>query len=268
MARKVVGLAAVALLAMAFMAASAKAGSVLPKAPNLDFSSQTTGKGGSQHSGGYVGYTPGLGNDLSITGAPIFQLQEPSDHHTAGCPAGRCSITDGSLNIFTGGCMMGCKGPVGGSESAFFSGQGSSVTITGAIPGLGISSDSTKLLQGYFVNLSNPNGPAVSASLNSAGSKNAKVQGTGGIDGYLMITYIDPTIIQMLGLNGTIGEGYITEMYFNLNFLMNQAGLSTWDGSLTGSDILVVATPEAASLILLGTAFLAAAWFGRRRMHQ
>jgi len=267
MSRKIVGLAAVALLAIAFMAASAKAGSVLPKAPNLDFSSQTTGKGGSQHAGGYVGYTPGLGNDLSITGAPIFQLQEPAGHETSGCPAGRCSITDGSLNIFTGGCMMGCKGPVGGSETAFFSGQGSSVTITGEVPGLGITTDST-LLKGYFVNLSNPNGPAVSASLNSAGSKNAKVKGTGGIDGYLMITFIDPTIIQMLGLNGTIGEGYVTEMYFNLDFLMNQAGLSTWNGSLTGSDILVIPTPETASLILLGTAFLAAAWFGRRRLHE
>jgi hypothetical protein len=84
----------------------------------------------------------------------------------------------------------------------------------------------------------------------------------------LMITYIDPTIIQMLGLNGTLGEGYITEMYFNIDFLMNQAGLSTWNGSLMGSDVLVVATPETASLILLGTAFLAAAWFGRRRLHE
>ena len=268
MVRKIVGLGAVALLAVAFVAVSAKAGSVLPKAPNLDFSSQTTGQGGSQHSGGYVGFSPGVGHDLSITGAPIFQLQEPAGHQTSGCPAGRCAVTDGSLNIFTGGCMMGCSGLVGGSENAFFSGQGSSVTITGAIPGLGISSDSTKLLQGYFVNLSNPNGPAISASLNSSGSKNAKVKGTGGIDGYLLITYIDPTIIQMLGLNGTIGEGYVTEMYFNLDFLMNQAGLSSWNGSLTGSDILVIPTPETASLILLGTAFLAAAWFGRRRLHE
>src|ERR1700689_1898454 len=218
MSRKIVGLGAVALLAIAFMAASAKAGSVLPKAPNLDFSSETTGKGGSQHAGGYVGYTPGLGHDLSITGAPIFQLQEPAGHQTSMCPAGRCAVTDGSLNIFTGGCMMGCSGLVGGSENAFFSGQGSSVTITGAIPGLGISNDNTKLLQGYFVNLSNPRGPAVSASLNSSGSKSKK--GTGGLDGYLMITYIDPTIIQMLGLNGTLGEGYITEMYFNIDFLM------------------------------------------------
>jgi len=268
MVRKIVRLGAVALLAIVFVAASAQAGSVLPKAPNLDFSSQTTGKGGSQHVGGYVGYYPGVGHDLSITGAPIYQLQEPAGHQTADCPAGRCAVTDGKLNIFTGGCMMGCSGPVGGSETAFFSGQGSSVTITGAIPGLGIIGDNTKLLQGYFVNLTNPNGPAVSASLNSAGSKNAKVKGTGGIDGYLLITYIDPTIIQMLGLDGTIGEGYITEMYFNLDFLMNQAGLSSWNGSLTGSDIVVVPTPETASLILLGTAFLAAAWFGRRKLHE
>ncbi len=267
MVRKIVGLGAVALLAIVFMAASAKAGSVLPKAPNLDFSSQTTGTGGKQHSGGYVGFYPGVGHDLSITGAPIFQLQEPAGHQTSGCPAGRCSVTDGALNIFTGGCMMGCKGPVGGSETAFFSGQGSSLSITGEIPGLGINTD-TSLLKGYFVNLSNPNGPAVSATLNSAGSKNKKVQGTGGIDGYLMITYIDPTIIQMLGLNGTIGAGYVTEMYFNLDFLMNQAGLSAWNGSLTGSDVVVVPTPETASLILLGTAFLAAAWFGRRRLHE
>jgi len=160
---------------------------------------------------------------------------------------------------------MGCGGPVGGSESAFFSGQGSSLTITGAIPGLGIFNDNTTLLQGHFVNLSNPNGPAVSASLNTVNSKNKKVQGTGGIDGYLLITLIDPAIIQALGLNGTIGEGYITELYFDLDFLVNQGG---WDGSLTGSDVIVIATPEAASLILLGTAFLAAAWFGRRRLHQ
>jgi len=159
--------------------------------------------------------------------------------------------------------MMGCK-PNKGSESAFFSGKDSSVTITGEIPGLGIDSVTT-LLQGTFVNYTNPSGPAVSATLNDTTVKNKKVAGTGGIDGYLLITLIDPQLIQALGLNGTIGAGYVTEMYFSLDFLTS---LNTWNGTLTGSDVIVVPTPETASLILLGTAFLAAAWFGRRRLHE
>lgn len=263
MSRKMVGLGAVALLMFAFMAASAHAGSVLPKAPNLDFSSQTTGPGGTQHSGGYVGFNPATGHILSVTGAPIFQLQEPSGHHTADCPAGRCGVTDGSLSIYTGGCMTGCKANHG-SETAFFSGQGSSVTITGEIPGLGITTDTT-LLKGIFVNYTNPSGPAATATLNDTTVKNKKIAGVGGIDGYLLITLIDPAIIQALGLNGTIGAGYVTEMYFDLNFMTS---LNSWNGMLTGSDIIVVPTPEAASLLLLGTAFLAAAWFGRRRLHE
>ena len=260
MTRKIVGLAAIALFVFVFMVASAKAGSVLPKAPNLDFSSQTTGKGGADQAGGYVGFNPHTGNILSVTGAPILQLLEPSGHHTSSCPAGRCGVVDGNLSIYTGGCMTGCKGPNHGSESASFSGINSSLTITGEIPGLGITSDTT-LLKGTFVNLTNPNGPAAFATMNSSGSKKNPTEG--GINGYLLITFIDPAIIQLLGLNGNIGDGYVSEMYFNLDFL---TGNNSWSGRLTGSDVIVVPTPEATSLVLLGTALLAAGWFARRRL--
>ena len=258
MSRTFAGFVVVALLAVGLVATPANAGSVLPKGPAIDFGSISE-PGNVQHSGGMVNFTEGFGNAFTVVNAPIYQLRAPVGSHGPS-KNGLYAVTSGALNITTGPCISGCVGiSKTGFQGVDFSGTGSSLTLTGAIAGLGITSPEM-LIEGVFDNLGSSN-PATHVSLNKG--TNPKHPGTGGMTGYLDITYINPLIVEMLHLQGSIGEGRISEMYFNLNFM---SGSKSWTGPILSSDLNVVPTPEPTNLMLLGTALLAAAWITRRKV--
>jgi hypothetical protein len=249
----------VAVISIAMVATPANAGSIMPKGSAIDFSS-VSGPGNVQHPGGSVQFTRGFGNVLTISNAPIYELLAPAGSHGPS-KNGLYAVTGGELNITTGPCIAFCTGMNGnGFQGANFSGAGSSLTITGGIAGLGINRPEL-LIAGYFSNLGS-NVPATHVGLNK--STNPKDPGTGGMSSYLDITYINPILVDLLHLKGGIGEGQLSEIYFNLDLLM---GSENWNGTIAGSDLNVALTPapEPANFMLLGSALLPAAWILRRR---
>jgi len=241
------------------MAAPVKAGPILPKGPAIDFSSFTN-PGNVKHSGGNVNFTPGYGNAFSVTNAPIYQLRAQWGN-IGPSKTGLYSVTNGLLNLKTGGCIEFCTGiNKNGFQGVDFSGTGSSLKLTGEIAALGITDPSTILISGYFSDLGKGANPT-NVSLNKGTSK--KNPGGGGMTGYLVITSINPELVAALGLNDQSGLGQISEMLFNLNYFTNTAN---WNGAVGSSDIVVIPTPEPTNLLLLGSALLAAAWMTRRRV--
>jgi hypothetical protein len=258
MKSKKVALICAAAIGIALITIPANAGSIMPKESSIDFSS--AGPKNIQHAGGTVEFTRGFGNVLTISNAPIYELLAPAGSHGPS-KNGLYAITGGEMNVRTGACMTYCMGMNGnGFQAANFSGVGSSLTITGEIAGLGMNS-SELLVAGFFSNLGS-NAPATHVGLNK--STNPKDPGTGGMSSYLDITYINPILVDLLHLNGAIGEGQLSEIYFNLDLLL---GSGNWNGSIAGSDLNVALTPtpEPANIMLLGSALLSAAWVLRRR---
>ena len=256
MKNKLLAALGVAIMGVALGAIPANAGSVLPKAKGIDFSSDSI-PGHIQHPGGLVSFTEGYGNVFSITNAPIYQLHAPPGSKGPS-KQGLYAITGGELNLTTGPCISGCTGPNKmGFEGMNFSGVGSSMKLTGEIAGLGITSPEL-LIEGVFSSLGSSK-PATHVSLNDAG--NLKHPGTGGMTGYLEITYINPLIVDLLHLPFGSGEGQVTERFSGLNLASG-----TWGGTVASTNDYVVPTPEPSNLILLGTALFAAAWVARRRM--
>ncbi len=258
MKNKLLAALGVAILGVAVSAIPANAGSVLPKGKGIDFSSSTI-PGHIQHPGGSVSFTAGYGNVFSVTNAPIYELHAPPGSKGPS-KNGVYAVTGGELNIKTGGCISGCSGPNKmGFEGMNFSGVGSSLKLTGEIAGLGITSPEM-LIEGVFSSLGS-SAPATHVSLNAP--SNPVHPGTGGLNGYLDITYINPLIVEMLHLQSGAGDGQVTEQFSGLNFLEG-----AWGGTVasTNNYIVPTPTPEPGNLILMGTALFAAAWIARRRM--
>jgi hypothetical protein len=249
----------VALVVIAFTAAPAKAGSILPKGPAIDFMSNSY-PGPVKHAGGMVSFTGGFGNEFTVTNAPIMEMR--AQYGNIG-PAknGMYAIGDGTLSLNTGGCIANCTNVNGaGFQGANFSGTGSSLTLKGDIASLGIGSlgDPLTLIEGYFSNLGS-SAPPTHVSLNKGSSKSNP--GGGGVNGYLVITYINPLLVAALGLNDANGLGQLTETLFNLSYLTMS---KNWSGEVGSSDLIVVPTPEPTTLMLFGTVLLALAWITRR----
>ncbi|MGB8543301.1 MAG: PEP-CTERM sorting domain-containing protein [Candidatus Acidiferrales bacterium] len=239
--------------------APAKAGSILPKGPAIDFMSNTF-PGPVKHPGGSVTFAQGYGSEFKITNAPISELR--AQYGNIGpSPNGLYAIGNGTLNLNTGGCISDCTNINGaGFQGANFSGTGSSLTLKGDIASLGIGSlgDPVTLIQGYFSNLGS-SAPPTHVSLNKGSSKTNP--GGGGVNGYLVITYINPLLVAALGLNDGNGVGQLTETLFNLSYLTVS---KNWNGEVSSSDVIVIPTPEPTTLMLFGTVLLALAWVTRR----
>jgi hypothetical protein len=249
----------VAVISVALFTIPTNAGSIMPKGSAIDFSS-LSGPGNVQHPGGSVQFTRGFGNVLTISNAPIYEFLAPAGSHGPS-KNGLYAVTGGEMNVRTGPCIAFCTGMNGnGFQGANFSGTGSSLTLTGEIAGLGMSHPEL-LIAGLFSSLGS-NAPATHVSLNK--STNPNDPGTGGMSSYLDITYINPILVDLLHLEGGIGEGHLSEIYFNLDFLLSS---QSWNGTVAGSDLNVTLTPapEPANFMLLGSALLTAAWIIRRR---
>jgi len=240
MIKRLLGVGAVALLAFAVLAPLASADDLLiAQGRQIDFSG---GKGGSMN------FTLGNGNALTVTGAPISSLvQFPSFLNFP--------VVGGLLNMSTGPCESGCTkfNNKSGTSTLFFD-DGGSLSIVGEIPSIGINSPTT-LITAFFDSNGIENHEA-NASLNNK-------TGHGGVDGYLNVNFIDPTIVQALNLLGGNGHGYLSEMFINLTFNANN---NSWNGSINSTDLNIKPTPEPSSLLLLGSGMLGVAGFLRRKL--
>jgi PEP-CTERM motif len=239
MVKRLLGIGAIALLTFVILAPQASADDLLiAQGRQIDF------MGGA---GGTVSFKLGLGNSLNVTGAPINNLvQFPSFLNFP--------VVGGLLNLSTGPCESGCtKFNKGSGTSTLFFDDGGSLSIVGEIPSIGINTMTT-LITGFFDSNGIENHEA-NASLNSKTHH-------GGIDGYLDISFIDPTIVQALNLLGGNGHGYISEMLINLSFNSDQ---NSWNGSINSTDLDIKPTPEPGSLFLLGSSLLGAAGILRRK---
>jgi hypothetical protein len=245
-------------VAVALAAIPIRAGSVLPNSGRLDFGSGSAagpGFGVIQHSGGSVNFTQGFGNALYIKGAPIYQLLAPYGSHGPS-KNGLYSVTNGSLNLTTGGCDVFCTTlNSNGFQGVTFK-PGGSMSITGDITALGITTPGATLIAGHFVELG---GNDVHLSLNTKTAK--KNHSTGGLGGYLDITYLNPDIVAALHLPSNEGEGFLTQFFIDISYF---SATHSWTGDVKSSDLIVVPTPEPTNLLLLGSALLIAAWITTR----
>jgi hypothetical protein len=235
MVKKLMGIGAIALTALAVLAPLASADSELGK--RIDF------KGGM---GGTVSFNMGMGNSFSVLGAPLTAIEQFPSNEFFG-------IVSGTLNLTTGPCELGCTTfNKGSGTSTLFFDDGGSFTISGEVPSLGINSVTT-LLQGTFDSFLDEK-HETSVNMNSK-------TGHGGINGYLFVTSIDPTLVQALNLMGGQGKGFLTEMFFNVAF--NNVN-NSWNGTTSGTDFIVTPMPEPSGFFLLGSGLLAAAFLGRK----
>jgi hypothetical protein len=240
MTKRVAILGAIVLMAFAVLAPLASAdGLLIAQGKQIDF---TGGKGG------VMSFQLGMGNSLSVNSAPIGNLvQFPSFFNFP--------IIGGFLNLTTGACESGCtKFNNGSGTSTLFFDDGGSLSIFGEIPSIGINSV-TQLITGTF----DSNGMETHETNSFLNSKTGK----GGINGYLNITLIDPTIVQALNLLGGNGHGFLSEMFVTLSFDRNR---QTWNGNVDSTDLIIKPAPEPVSLLLLGSGLIAVAALMRRKV--
>lgn len=221
----------------------------LPPGIEMDFAS------GGLH-GGSINYTPALGAQFSVTGAPIATVEQFPSHQFF-------PITGGSLDLITGGCFKGCSfNPKTQTTNSFFD-DGGLIQIFGDLPELP-GDPHGLLLQGTFDHnagskiFGEKNCPFTNVTLNGK-------TGKGGIQGCILVTDINSLLLADLNFpNFTTGKGFVAEVFFGLT--LDQQG--NWTGQVNSSDVIILPTPEPSSLALLGAGLLGVASFVRRKLES
>lgn len=226
------------------VAMPAGASSIQPS--TIDFSGGT---------GGLVSYTPGVGNSLDITNAPISLV-------SGFWNSSKYSIVGGILDLITGGCVTGCtiNGKTGSTNDTFA--DGGSIEIFGGIPSLGIPAG-TLLLEGFFDSALDPATWGFRRICSATFSTLSGTKHTGGMNGCVAVTDINTDLLA--GLNfptfKTSGGGYMSQMFLDLTL-----SLGTYTGSVRSTDILIHPDPEPATLALMGVGLLFVGTLTRKKL--
>jgi hypothetical protein len=228
-------MALVALVAITL--AQSALSNTLPLGRELDFSSNRPG--------GSVSYQPGLGNQLSITGAPILSVEQFPGFQSF-------PIVGGYLDLVTGGCVSGCSFNSKAQTQTSFFADGGLIQIFGNLPGL--PGDPHGLLfQGVFNSkegskfLGHKQCPLTNVTLNAKTHK-------GGIQGCVEVEDINSDLLADLNFpNEQDGKGFLSEMFFDLSFT---SGVG-WSGEVQSTDLLLMPTPEPASVLLFAAGVVA-----------
>lgn len=248
MNRIIASIAIHALMGVGLLAVTADAGT-LPRGKRMDFGTNITG--------GTFTYPTGIGQSMTVKNAPITWIEQaPSDK--------LFKISGGTLDLTTGTCYKGCSynSKAQGLVSLFNNGGTVSVYGTVLIPKVPLADDPTGLLfQGTFDSslgsrlFQHKVCPVTNMTLSNKGAK------TGGFDGCVEATFINPTLLDDLNfpVDGS-GQGYLSELFFGLTFSGSQFG-----GGVKSTDFNVVPAPEPSTLMLFGSALLIAAGFVRRK---
>lgn len=246
----------VVLVALAFFATTAAAGSI----QKFDFAG----------SGGTIAYTQSLNNPFeAMAGINTVQALPGG--------SGIVSISGGLMDLVTGGCNNagnGCFTPNGNDQLVLtFANSGpNGIVVFGGISKYGIASGS-ELFAGQLVKTGvTLNGPSAPVRPD-----------TGSLSGEVSATFINPKLLAGLGLlpaNKSIPLNSIEQLNFLLTFIpagvfgvqgdtIGGLGVSS-DSSLTLSDLSIVTVPttvpEPATLMLFGSSVLLAAGVLRRKL--
>jgi hypothetical protein len=181
--------------------------------------------------GGIINYGGGA-SPLTGTDLPINAVY--------GIPPGQSSqvpVIGGELNFTTGAFLTAIDLP-GDPFLSFFS-TGGSVSITGAVPAAGISTDSL-LLEGSFVS---------PPTFTHGGI------GIGVLSGTLGISFLNQSIVDLFGFGSqpNIGPGVLVESLFNISFDSTNFGPTTgFSGTQNFVNVKAV-VPQPVPLILVGS---------------
>jgi hypothetical protein len=247
---------AVALVALGLFATTATAGSI----QKLDFAG----------TGGTIAYTQSPGSSFDAMGTINSVQRLPGG-------SGIVSITDGSMDIVTGSCSNagnGCFTPNGKDQLVltFANSASNGIVVFGGISKYGIP-NGTELFAGQLMKT----GVVLNGPLTPVGPD------TGSLAGQINATFINSTLLTMLGLSPTNSSNPLKSIeQLNFTFTIPPGvfgvqgqtigGLGVLsDSSINLTDLSITAVPpsavpEPASLILFGSSVLLAAGVLRRKL--
>lgn len=203
--------------------------------------------------GGSVTFTPGVGNTLDVSGAPISTVRQAPSFIFY-------SVTGGSIDITTGGCMTGCIiNPTTHNSNPHFA-DGGLVEIFGSIPSLP-GDPSGLLMEGVF---NSTLGEKIFGQKVCPITHATFKPSTGGVGmgGCVQVTSLNQTLLSDLGFGSTnSGKSFLSEMFFEVTLTSG-----TYSGEVLHTDVNVEPIPEPATLAMLGIGLLALGSLGRKRL--